>query len=84
MNNKQNRSYLYGVVGGYLLYLAYELFAAREDPNTTMTPAVRWLFVGLFIVAGVFLLIWAPRLWIAARKEKDEVEKPPEDPKGMK
>ena len=36
------------------------------------------------ILTLVFLLIWATRLWIAARKEKDEVEKPPEDPKGMK
>ena len=82
--NKQNRSYLYGVVGGYLLYLAYELFAARQDTNTTMAPAVRWLFVGLFVAAGIFLLIWATRLWLEARKGQEEEEKPPENPNSMK
>ena len=84
MNNQQNRSYLYGVVGGYLLFLAYELFADRQDPNTTMAPAVRWLFVGLFIAAGIILLIWAPRLRLEARKGQDQEERPPENPNAMK
>ena len=49
-----------------------------------MMPVVRWLFVGLFTVAGIFLLIWATRLWLEARKGQDEEERPPENPNAMK
>ena len=45
----KNRSYLMGIAGGYLLYIAYQLFESRGDQNTTMTPFVRIAFIVFFV-----------------------------------
>ena len=82
MNNGKTRSSLLGVAGGYLIYLAWQLFDARNDPNTTMTTVPRILFIALFVLAGAALLIYAFRSW--KNSEKEEKENPPEDPNAMK
>ena len=71
-----------GVVGGYLLYTAYELFKGRGDPDTTMQPVVIILFIVLFAAAGVALLVYAWRLW--KRGAMEEKQQKPEDKNGLK
>ena len=69
---KKNRSYLMGIVGGYLIYLAYQLYETIGDTNTTMTMPVRITFIAFFVLAGIALLVFAFRLWFAADKEEKE------------
>ena len=82
----KNRSYLMGIAGGYLIYIAYELFANRNDQNTTMSPAARIAFIVFFILVGIGLLVFAFRLWFAgnkAEKEKKD-EQPPDNENSLK
>lgn len=86
MNNQKNRAALLGIAGGYLVYLAYDLFRLRDNPDTTMTPAVRIIFIVLFVILGAGIVVWALRMWKdAARKEKEgKTEDPPENENSMK
>lgn len=59
------------IVAAYLLHLAYQLFQGRNDPNTTMAPAVVYLFVALFALAAAGLIVYAWRLWKSAPKEEE-------------
>ena len=73
MNSSTNRSMLYGVVGGYLIYLAYELGKNMVDNVPTTMP--RWLnilAVVAFGVIGVVLLVVAWKMWKGGRTDKDE------------
>lgn len=85
MNSAKNRSYLMGVVGGYLLYLAYQLFEDRDEPGS-MSQAMLIFFTVFFVIAGIILVVYAFRIWIIAdRKEREEKEEAqPEDGNAMK
>ena len=72
MNREKTRSTLIGIVGAYLVYTAYQLFQGREDPQTTMSPAVMILFIALFVLAGAALVVYAVRLWLRAGKDGDD------------
>ena len=76
MNSKKNRASLMVVVAAYLIYTVWQLFQGRNDPETTMSPALIYLFCALFAVAGVGVVIYAVRLW---REGREEDKKPPED-----
>ena len=84
--NGKNRSYLMGVVGGYLIYLAYQLFQSMGDPEAGMSPAARIIFIALFALSGIGLVIYAFRLWAAANREEKEgkEEKQREDENNLK
>ena len=75
MNKGKNRAGLLGVAGGYILYLAYQLYRDRGE-ETTMTPALRVIFIALFAVAGIALIAYALRLW----RRSGEDEQPPSPP----
>ena len=70
MNKGKTRSYLYGFVGAYMLYTAYDLFKGRLDPETTMSRGLLIGFVAFFILAGAFLLYIAVRMWIRSGAEE--------------
>ena len=73
MNSSTNRSMLYGIVGGYLLYLAYELGKNMVDNVPTTMP--RWvgiLAVVAFAGIGVTLLVSAWKMWKKGREDKDQ------------
>ena len=77
MNPKSNRSMLMGIVGGYLIYLAYEL--ARDLINgvpSQMPKALTVIIVILFTGIGITLLVYAWKLWKKSREasEEDRVE----------
>ncbi len=81
MISRKNRSTLWGLVGAYLLYLAYELF--RDQSDTSMSMTVRVLFIVLFAVAGVGLIVSALVVWKRAQEEEEKEEKP-DDQDSMK
>lgn len=73
MNLKNNRSMLYGVVGTYLLYLAYELAKNMiDDVPTTMPRWVGILAVVFFSGIGVALLVIAWKMWKKSKEDSDE------------
>ena len=87
--NGKNRSYVMGVAGGYLLYLAYQLFENFHNPEAGMSPAVRVIFIALFVLLGIGLMVYAFRIWKEAdREEKAEKEQQkttvPDDETAMK
>ena len=64
---------LYGIVGGYLLYLAYEL--AQNMINDVATTMPRWvgiLAVIAFAGIGVTLLVYAWKIWKQGREDQDQ------------
>ena len=83
MNSSKNRSTLLGVIGAYLIYLAYQLFESRLDADTTMTPAARIIFMILFSLSGIALVIYAVRIWRKSDQEDDE-KKQDEDINALK
>lgn len=68
------------------MYLAYQLFEGRNDPESNMPKAVNIGFVIFFIIAGIGLLVYAYRIWKIADQDEREgkEEKKPEDPNAMK
>ena len=72
MNSAKTRSTLIGVVGGYLGYLAWQLFDERGNTDTAMTPAARIIFIVLFAAAGIGLIVYAWKLWKRALREEKE------------
>lgn len=80
MNNRKTRSTLVGVTGGYLVYMAWQLFQGRGAPDTTMPVAVSILFAVLFALAGCGLMYYALRLWQQAQKEDDDNGDRKDDP----
>ena len=81
--NGKNRSYLMGVVGGYLIYQAYQIYQNMNDPDAGMSPAMRILIIILFTMIGLALIVYGVILWKKSDKE-EEKEQPPEDKNSMK
>lgn len=69
--NNQMRTLFYGVIGGYLLYLAYDLLPGR---NAMEGSDATWMMVCcvVFAVAGVVFLALAVRLFKKVFIDKDE------------
>ena len=73
MRQSTNRSLLYGIVGGYLLYLAYELLQNRiNNVPSTMAPWLAILFIVLFTGIGITLLVYAWKIWKQGRVDQDQ------------
>ncbi len=84
MNQGQTRSSLLGIVGAYLLYTAYELFRDRGETDTVMTPAARYAFIALFVLAGAALIVYAVRVWKQAGREEEKKREDAENEDRMK
>ncbi len=78
MNSGKTRASLMGIVGIYLLNLAYELFRDRNQ-ESAMTMPVRILFIVLFLVFAVGLMVYAVRLWRGSGKAEEEDRKREEE-----
>ena len=73
MNPNNNRSLLMGVVGGYLIYLAYELM--RDMIGEVPSTMPKWLIIVVsvfFAATGVALLVFAWKIWRKGREEPEE------------
>ena len=72
-NPNMTRCSLFAVVGGYLIYLAYDMGKDLADNVPTTMP--RWLliiFIVLFAVIGVTLLVFTWKLWQKGRLDQDQ------------
>lgn len=80
MNKRGTRSGIYGIVAAFLLFTAYDLFKAKDDVETTMTPAIRIIFIVFFALAGLALIGYAWWSW----KHDDKDQESEEDKKSFK
>lgn len=71
----------YAIAGGYLLYLAYQLFEGRTD-NAGVNDVTALLFSILFAVAGIAILIYTAIMYQKILKE--ESHRPTEAEEGNK
>ncbi len=81
MRNEKIHSTLLGVVGGYILYLAYQLFEKYRAGTKEMPDAVFIAAIIFFTIAGIGTLIFAWKTWRKATKEdRANGEKDSSDP----
>ena len=78
MNNGRNRSYIFGIVGAYLIYQAYQIYQNMDDPEAGMSRGLCIFFIVFFTLSAVALFVYAVRLWKASGKEKEK-QQPEED-----
>ena len=72
-NPNTGRSSIFAIVGGYLIYMAYEILKGMIDRiPTTMPRAIQILVIVLFTAIGITLLVFA---WIAWKKGREDQEK---------
>lgn len=84
LNKANTRSGLFAIVAIYMMKVAYDLYSARSDPDTTMTPAVRILFIVFFALAGVALLVYSVIIWNRGRKEEQQEQKKEEEENALR
>jgi len=84
MNNGQTRSSLMAIVAAYLLYTAWQLFQGRNDPESSMSPVLLYLFVVFFVVAAVGLFIYAWKIWKNSKKEEEEEKQARKDENSLR
>lgn len=72
-NPNAGRSSIFAVVGGYLVYMAYELLKNLTDNvPTTMPRFVQILFIVLFAGIGIALVVFAWIFWRKGRADQDQ------------
>ena len=71
MKNEKIHSMLLGLVGGYLLYLAWDLYEKYRDKAGEMAPALNIVFIIIFALGGLGTLYYA---WVIYRKDRKETE----------
>ena len=69
MKNEKTHSILLTLVGGYMLYLAYQLFGKYRAGTKEMPDAVFILAILLFTAAGIGIWVYAWRIY---RKQKKD------------
>lgn len=73
MNQNTGRASIFAVVGGYLIYMAYELLKNLiDDIPTTMSRFVQILFIVLFTGIGITLIVFAWKVWKKGKEDQDK------------
>ena len=73
MNPNTGRSSIFAVVGGYLLYLSYELLKSLINHEPTVMPQfLQILVIVLFAGAGITLIVFAYIFWKKGRVDQDK------------
>ena len=67
----QNRATLLALAGGYMIYLAWDIWHTWQNGGTTMAGWTGILFAVFFLAAGVAVLIFAWKVWRKSRKEEE-------------
>lgn len=71
--NNGTRSSIYAAVAAFLLFTAWDLYKTN-DPNSTMTPTIKIIFVVFFAIAGVALIALAWWTWKTRNKPEEKEE----------
>ena len=77
MKNEKVHSILLALVGGYLYYLAYQLFEKYRTETKEMPDFAFVLFIIVFAVAGTGVLLWS---WMIYRKQRNQEGSVTEEP----
>ena len=81
MNQNTGRASIFAVVGGYLIYMAYEMLKNMiDDVPTTMPRIVQIMFIVFFAGIGIALLFFAWKVW---KKGKEDPDKNPVELEGQ-
>ena len=72
MRNEKIHSTLLGLVGAYLVYMAWHLYELGREGDPSMTAPLRILFIAVFALAGLGVMFFAWTIW---RKEKEKEQK---------
>ena len=75
MQNEKIHSIMLALVGGYLLYLAYQLFDKYRTGTEEMPGIVFILAIAVFAAGGIGTILWAWRIYRQQRTEKREKAK---------
>lgn len=63
---------LFGFGGGYMIYLAYDMLRAAYAGEFAVSMKVAWITSGLMLLAGLFIVSYAVRLWFAHKRATEE------------
>ena len=72
LQNEKVHSMLLALVGGYLLYLAYQLFEKYRTGTKEMPDVVFILAIIVFLVGGIGIFCYAWRIYRKSSKEDQE------------
>lgn len=63
---------IFCVGGGYMVYMAIDMLIAAYKGEFDISITTAWVVSGLMLVAGLFVLGYAARLWFAHKRATDE------------
>ena len=63
---------IFCVGGGYMVYLAIDMIIAAYKGDFDVSLKVAWITSALMLVAGLFVLAYAARLWFAHKRAQAE------------
>ena len=72
MNNPNVHSTLLALVGAYVLSIAWDFFADLREGTTTMSRGLTAGLAVFFALAGLFVILYAWKVWRDGKKEKPE------------
>ena len=72
MKNQSVHATMLLLVGGYVLYLAYQIFDALRLGKDEMPLPLAVAAIVLFVLAGIGVLIYAWKVWQDSRRENSE------------
>ena len=70
--NAQTHATLLALVGGYVLYIAWQLFDGLQSGAEDIAPAAAIAAIVFFTVAGIAVLVYAWRVWRHAPKDGED------------
>lgn len=78
MKNAQIRSSLLALAGGYVLYLAWEIYDSMRAGKTSMPAGLAVFFILFFALAGAGVIFYAWKVWRAEKKGEKEAPAEPD------
>lgn len=80
--NPNARYTVYSLAGFYLIYLAYQMYGSIADASSEKPLMV--IFMVLFVVLGMFLVIYSARqLWLNAKNRSTDAEQEEKEDDGQ-
>lgn len=76
MKNEKLHSSLLGLVGGYILILAWQLYEKYRDGTKEVPDAVFLAGIIVFTLGGIGTLIWAWKIYRKQREEEAKTDAP--------